>query len=200
MLAQSLRRLYESYAYAKPSTSSMWIGHWLMGLGFYFLINIAIWIEPVPGFDSPTIVRVQSAPLSWMLNLPWILTSLYVLYHMLRQNALHYYLSTLPPGPHYVLPIRDEFASTIAPHYGHEISIYWGIAVLGSFALPSPFILYMSINWTLAFASLFVCVNLWTTAKGTRDWYFRKWGPKAIKDKTMMITTSWFTTSLTSIA
>jgi 3-oxo-5-alpha-steroid 4-dehydrogenase 3 len=47
MLLQGSRRLYESYAYERSSRSTMWIGHWLMGLGFYLFINISIWIEGV---------------------------------------------------------------------------------------------------------------------------------------------------------
>lgn len=45
MLLQAARRLYESWAFAKPSKSTMWIVHWLLGQLFYVGISVAIWIE-----------------------------------------------------------------------------------------------------------------------------------------------------------
>jgi 3-oxo-5-alpha-steroid 4-dehydrogenase 3 len=192
VFSQSIRRLYESYAYAKPSKSSMWIGHWIMGLGFYFLINIAIWVESIPESSN---MDPQQHSTSWILQAPIVFTVAFVSYCMYRQNSLHHYLFTLPPGPDYELPSKDEFEATIAPHYGYEVSIYGGIAVLGSLMRSSTFALSIKINWTLILAYLFVYVNLHTTAKGTRDWYFRKWGPKAIENKSLMISTSYFTTA-----
>jgi len=43
---QGLRRLYECTNVAKSSRSRMWIGHYIIGIAFYFVTNIAIWIEP----------------------------------------------------------------------------------------------------------------------------------------------------------
>lgn len=45
MLLQAARRLYESWAFAKPSKSTMWIVHWLLGQLFYVGISVAVWIE-----------------------------------------------------------------------------------------------------------------------------------------------------------
>ena len=45
MVIQSVRRLYESLKVSSRSDSSMWVGHWLVGLAFYSGINIAVWIE-----------------------------------------------------------------------------------------------------------------------------------------------------------
>lgn len=45
MLLQAARRLYESWAFAKPSKSTMWIVHWLLGQFFYLGISVAVWIE-----------------------------------------------------------------------------------------------------------------------------------------------------------
>lgn len=42
---QGCRRLWESYTFAKPSSSQMWFVHWLLGLGFYLAAGVAIWIE-----------------------------------------------------------------------------------------------------------------------------------------------------------
>lgn len=43
---QGLRRLYECVNVAKPSRSRMWVGHYIIGIAFYVVTNIAIWIEP----------------------------------------------------------------------------------------------------------------------------------------------------------
>lgn len=45
MLIQGGRRLYESLALAKPSSSRMWVVHWLLGLCFYAGITTAVWVE-----------------------------------------------------------------------------------------------------------------------------------------------------------
>lgn len=42
---QGCRRLWESYTFAKPSSSQMWFVHWLLGLAFYLAAGVAIWIE-----------------------------------------------------------------------------------------------------------------------------------------------------------
>lgn len=45
MLLQAGRRLYECFAVMKPSRSTMWFVHWVVGLGFYMGVSVAIWIE-----------------------------------------------------------------------------------------------------------------------------------------------------------
>lgn len=45
MLVQGGRRLFECFAFSKPSSSSMWFAHWLVGLAFYLLVSVSIWIE-----------------------------------------------------------------------------------------------------------------------------------------------------------
>ena len=45
VLAQGCRRLYECHAFSRPSKSTMWVGHWAIGLAFYVGLNIAIWID-----------------------------------------------------------------------------------------------------------------------------------------------------------
>lgn len=45
MLAQGSRRLYECLAFARPSQSQMWFGHWILGIAFYVGTGIAVWIE-----------------------------------------------------------------------------------------------------------------------------------------------------------
>lgn len=46
MLLQGGRRIYEHAAVMRPSSkSTMWFVHWLLGLSFYILTNVAIWVE-----------------------------------------------------------------------------------------------------------------------------------------------------------
>lgn len=45
MLLHSVRRLYECVYIAKPSRSRMWIGHYLVGIAFYLVTNVAIWVD-----------------------------------------------------------------------------------------------------------------------------------------------------------
>lgn len=43
---QGLRRLYESIILARtPSRSTMWFGHYLLGVAYYLAMCIAIWVE-----------------------------------------------------------------------------------------------------------------------------------------------------------
>jgi 3-oxo-5-alpha-steroid 4-dehydrogenase 3 len=52
VLAQGSRRLYECHAFSRPSKSTMWVGHWILGMGFYVGLNLAIWVE---GIEEPQI-------------------------------------------------------------------------------------------------------------------------------------------------
>jgi len=45
MAVQGVRRLYESIAFSKPSSSKMWVAHYLIGIMFYLITNVAIWVE-----------------------------------------------------------------------------------------------------------------------------------------------------------
>lgn len=51
MTTQGLRRLYECIALPSSSTSRMWIGHWILGVVFYLMVNVSIWVE---GIGTPT--------------------------------------------------------------------------------------------------------------------------------------------------
>jgi len=45
MAFQGLRRLYESLKLLKPSTAQMPIASYLLGVGFYLAVGVAIWAE-----------------------------------------------------------------------------------------------------------------------------------------------------------
>lgn len=42
---QGARRLYEYLAVLRPSSSRMWIIHWLLGNAFYLCTSVSIWVE-----------------------------------------------------------------------------------------------------------------------------------------------------------
>lgn len=45
VLMQAGRRVYEHAAMIKPSRSTMWWVHWVLGLGFYSFLSVAVWVE-----------------------------------------------------------------------------------------------------------------------------------------------------------
>ena len=45
MLIQGIRRLVESVFVMKTSVSNMWFLHYLLGIGFYLIMGVAVWIE-----------------------------------------------------------------------------------------------------------------------------------------------------------
>lgn len=45
MFLQAARRVYEHAAILKPSKSTMWVVHWLLGLFFYLAMSVSVWVE-----------------------------------------------------------------------------------------------------------------------------------------------------------
>ncbi len=45
MALQAVRRLYEQFVVMRPSKSTMWLVHWLLGLVFYLTLSVSIWVE-----------------------------------------------------------------------------------------------------------------------------------------------------------
>ena len=45
LFLQAVRRIYEHLAIVGPSKSTMWFVHWLLGLGFYLVLSLAVWVE-----------------------------------------------------------------------------------------------------------------------------------------------------------
>ena len=45
MAVHGCRRLYESITFGRSSKSTMSIGHYLVGAGFYVVVGVAVWIE-----------------------------------------------------------------------------------------------------------------------------------------------------------
>lgn len=45
MVLQGARRVFEHATIIKPSKSTMWVVHWVLGLLFYLCISVSIWVE-----------------------------------------------------------------------------------------------------------------------------------------------------------
>ncbi|KAL4896660.1 hypothetical protein BDV59DRAFT_171168 [Aspergillus ambiguus] len=176
MLVQGLRRLSECFLFAKPSSSRMWFGHWLVGIAFYVAISVAIWIEGTPALLSHPFtlddVKVTIVPsLRTFLCLPLFLFASGV------QHDCHHYLFSLKK---YSLPTHPIFRRIVCPHYTAECAIYLSLALLA--APPGHFL-----NKTLLSALVFVAVNLGVTAAGTKTWYRQKFGDDAVRDRWIMV-------------
>jgi hypothetical protein len=183
---EGVRHLYESYAYVKPSTSSMWIGNWFMELGFCAVIHFSLFVESMIAFRT---YQRTAGELNLPFLMSWVQTSVVcaILSRMYKQNRLHHYLSTLPDAPNDRIPNKDEFALVISPHHGCEILIYSGLLVLGSLTPSGIFV-----NNTLLLALLFLYIKLRTTAQGSKIRYQDRFGEEAVKEKNLMFTPSLF--------
>ena len=165
MSLQSFRRLYESLAFLRPSTASMWIGHYLVGIAFYLAINISVWIEALPIRLTHELWDTEQSLLS-LKHVPYRLCfcSLIFLLASTVQHHTHVYLSKLEK---YTLPVLYPFDQIISPHYTAECMIYFSLAVL---AAPPGSV----INRSLFSAMIFVCVNLGVSADITKSWMLQK--------------------------
>ncbi|EMD01161.1 hypothetical protein BAUCODRAFT_118870 [Baudoinia panamericana UAMH 10762] len=187
MLVQSSRRLYECLQFARPSTSKMWIGHWLLGIGFYGAMSIAVWVEGIPAIQNYTF-SWNDLPIT-MPNLRTFIAGLIFILASGFQHDCHAYLASLKPRSKasaadgksdYQLPEHPAFSRLIAPHYTAECLIYVALALI---ATPQG----AWLNWTITSALLFVVINLGVTADGTKKWYETKFGPAAVAGKWRMI-------------
>ena len=66
MLLQGIRRLLESVFVTKTSASKMWIVHYVLGIGFYMIMGVSIWIEGAgrPGLPCPYAKSQSARPFS----------------------------------------------------------------------------------------------------------------------------------------
>ena len=170
---QGLRRLRECISLAKdqPSKSSMWIGHYFIGMAFYFVTNIAIFIEHVHvllSMDRFTNLFLQLHRGPTLLEAVAFFAFVFA---SKQQHGYHVYLSGLVK---YTLPDQGTFRYVVAPHYMAECAIYLLLAVLTA---PAG----QHVNITIFCAFIFVAVNLGITADGTKKWMLGKF-PDSQKD------------------
>ncbi|KAJ5691004.1 hypothetical protein N7488_011739 [Penicillium malachiteum] len=173
---QGSRRLWESYKFAKPSTSRMWVIHWIVGLAFYLGAGVAIWIEG----SATVLTRSLTLNDVSMSNAPTVRTFFCVPLFMIAsglQHDCHHFLFSLEK---YTLPDHPLFRSVVCPHYGAECVIYLSLAILA--APPGQIV-----NKSMLACMGFVVVNLGITAHNTKDWYMKKFGKETVQDRWLMI-------------
>lgn len=194
MSMHACRRLYECIAFAKSSSSRMWIAHWLLGLTFYTAASMAIWVEGIRKWSHllqlwnfanvyDELAALRTSEISWKafpLGPPSARTLLCIPLFLLSsglQFICHYHLSSLKK---YSLPTHPAFQILICPHYTAECLIYLSLAVM---AAPRGSL----INVTLLTTLILVLVNLGITSDMTREFYIRKFKDDTIRNRWRMI-------------
>lgn len=205
VLAQVTRRLLECLVLSRPSTSTMWIGHWVLGLLFYAGLSVAVWIEGVPALQEHRFSFKDLNVIGLAPSLRTFIAVLAFLFPSGIQHDCHAYLSSLKrsaagsandagskEAEDYKLPAHPAFHQLIAPHYFAECLIYLSLTVL---ATPKGDIERGTtgqwVNWTMASALVFVIVNLGVTADSTKRWYEQRFGRAAVKGRWRMIPWLW---------
>ncbi|OAA48297.1 3-oxo-5-alpha-steroid 4-dehydrogenase [Beauveria brongniartii RCEF 3172] len=174
MALQGTRRLYESMFVMKTgSGSSMWVVHWVVGLSFYAVMSISVWIEGSDAIlaswetQEPARILASRVPAAMALYF-WAWT---------KQHECHAHLARLKK---YTLPSEGLYRFLVCPHYTCECLIYLAIAVA---AAPTGRWVSGPVMCGLAF----VVANLGATAIGTRRWYMQKFGADAVASRWTMI-------------
>ncbi|KAK4177051.1 hypothetical protein QBC36DRAFT_139907 [Triangularia setosa] len=175
MLLQGLRRTYEHAFIVRPSPeSTMWVVHWVLGLGFYVGIGVGIWVEGA----GDAILNGRTA--EEISTETWIKLGVAIpafFYAWVSQYRSHKHLSGLKK---YSLPTEGLFRWFVCAHYTCECLLYLSMAVATA---PNG----VWLNRTLVCALVFVVVNLGVTASGTRRWYGQKFGKGAVEGRWNMI-------------
>lgn len=57
MTLQGTRRLYECITLNKPSKSTMWVAHYIIGIAYYLAMTMAVWIEGTRMSRAPNIIH-----------------------------------------------------------------------------------------------------------------------------------------------
>ena len=184
MAIQGSRRLYESVVFMKPSKATMPVSIYLIGLAYYLVVSVGVWIE-----GSATLLATQ--PSTWSSIAfkvsnwtPSLRTSLGIPVFILAsgiQRDCHAYLASLKK---YTLPSHPIFHSLVCPHYTMECIIYTCLTVLGA---PKGQLL----NKTVLSILVFVITNLGLLAKRTKEWSVEEFGKEKVESKWRMIPGIW---------
>ncbi|KAL2188730.1 hypothetical protein L209DRAFT_239249 [Thermothelomyces heterothallicus CBS 203.75] len=172
MFLQSTRREFEHWTIMKPSKSTMWVVHWLLGFLFYFTINLSVWVEGSHAILNPAGHADDAQSLLKMAAATPVF-----LFAWINQYWCHKHLAELKK---YSLPTAGMFRHYICPHYTCECLLYLSIAIA-----TAPRGVWL--NRTMVCALLFVATNLGVTAAGTRKWYGETFGIGSVANKWNMI-------------
>jgi 3-oxo-5-alpha-steroid 4-dehydrogenase 3 len=169
----SLRRLYETVAFDKQSSSTMWIGHYLLGLLHYAGANAALWAE----------AGTRGLPAGIVQQGYTLMLVVLMAKFSISQYRIHRYLFHLPSGKRLGVPTDGVFGRILCPHYANEIGIYVCLAML---ARKNGFV-----NWTMACVLTFVATNLTVSAKVTHEKYREKFGDESVRRKVLWAASCW---------
>lgn len=163
-LTHSLRRTLETVFIDRPSGSTMWIGHYLVGLMFYVFTNLAMVAEHIVDTDQHVVPRPSYGTILSGLCLITFFAA------QVGQHSVHRLLASYraqcTPGQ-YLNPQDGLFRYLIAPHYTAEIVMYFALALMNGENLC----LYWVVLWTF--------LTLTTSALETDAWgkkTFSDWG------------------------
>ncbi|KAJ5902733.1 hypothetical protein N7495_003261 [Penicillium taxi] len=176
LFMQGSRRVWESYEFAKPSSSQMWVVHWLLGFAFYLAAGVAIWID---GSGALTTQNLTLSDLQ-LTNAPSLRTLIFVPLFLIAsglQHDCHHFLFSLKK---YQIPDHPLFRGAVCPHYGAECVIYLSLAFIA--APPGQ-----AANKTLLACVGFIAANLGATALTTKQWYIQKFGKDSVQGRWLMI-------------
>ncbi|KXX76406.1 Polyprenol reductase 2 [Madurella mycetomatis] len=173
LFLQGVRRAFEHATVFRPSKSTMWVVHWLLGLFFYLFISVSVWVEGSAAVLNPT----AGSPNGMESLLKMAVATPTFLYAWINQYICHKHLAGLKK---YSLPEAGLFRRYICPHYTCECLLYLSMAVA-----TAPRGAWC--NRTLLCGLVFVAVNLGVTALGTRKWYAEKFGVDSVANKRNMI-------------
>ena len=174
MFVHGCRRLFETIFVQKASSARMWIGHYLVGCAFYFMMSITVFAE---GLDRPDGTLRAGRLLMLGLTLRQSLfksidrrtISAIALFITAStwQYSTHSILASLRPVEKarttYLPPPTSSlsFQLFLTPHYTAEILIYLAMALLLR-------------NGTILCALVWVITNLSVSAGETRVWVNNK--------------------------
>lgn len=214
MTIQGSRRLYECITLGKPSQSRMWFVHWILGLAFYLLMGISVWIEGSRKSAKTRIVLSEKTN-----HLAALLLHKFVL------NDIPYWDAIFAPD----IPTESTILSNPVAHSKPSFKTFIAVPIflLGSgiqhdcheyltslpkYTLPvhpvfqqvvcphytCELLIYLSIaiaaappgqllNKTVFAGLIFVAVNLGVTASTTKDWQIQKFGADKVGKRWKMI-------------
>ncbi|KAK0737029.1 hypothetical protein B0T21DRAFT_410499 [Apiosordaria backusii] len=179
MALQALRRTYEHVFVVRPSPkSTMWVVHWVLGVGFYVAMSVGVWVEGAGALlNNNNTTRANNLELEreTMTKLAVAIPAFF--YAWANQYYSHKHLSSLRK---YSLPTEGLFRWFVCAHYTCECLLYLSMAVATA---PNG----GWVNRTVVCALVFVVVNLGVTASGTRRWYEQKFGRGAVEGRWNMI-------------
>ena len=191
MAVQGSRRLYECITLQRPSTSKMAGPAWILGILFYLVMGVTVWVEGIRKHLhllnrlvlTPTSASLLAGPsLNRSLQEHESLAKVFFglplfLLASLSQHSCHVHLFGLKK---YTLPTDKWFQLIISPHYTLECLIYLALAHI---AAPKG----MLFNKSIMTALFFEVINLGVTAESTREWYAKKFGAESVKGRWRMI-------------